>query len=96
MNSYKNIKDTAQTDAWFRSQGLNPYKCTNPDLDSNFIRAKLAASCLLKSYKTKLSEKQIKQLNIFKIKTKATSTQAFLILNLYKKIRRQEHRQKKV
>jgi len=96
MNVYKNSKDTAQTDAWFRSQGLNPHKCTNPDLGSNFIRAKASTSKLLRHYKEHLNPQQIKQLNTFTNKVQATSKQIFSILNLYKKIRRQVHRQNKV
>ena len=94
MNSYQTLKDSAATDHWFRSQGLNPYKCVNPDLEAKFILAKRAAHCLLQEHGLRLDEVQLKQVQIFNLKqTKATARQIFGVLNLYKKIRRQKHRQ---
>ena len=94
MNSYKNLKDSTASDRWFRSQGLNPYKCVNPDLEAKFVLAKRAAHCLLEEYELLLNEIQLRQLKAFNLKqTKATARQIFGILNLYKKIRRQNYRQ---
>ena len=94
MNSYKTLKDTAATDQWFRLQGLNPNKCIDPELEAKFVMAKRAAHCLLQEYGLLLDKVQIKQLQEFKLKqTKATARQIFGVLNLYKKIRRQKHRQ---
>ena len=94
MNSYKNLKDSTAADQWFRSQGLNPYKCINPDLEAKFILAKRAAHCLLQKHGLLLNEAQLKQVQAFHVKqTKATARQIFGVLNLYKKIRRQKYRQ---
>lgn len=93
MNSYKNLKDSTATDQWFRSQGLNPYKCVNPDLEAKFILAKRAAYCLLQEHRLLLDETQLKQVQAFHLKqTKGTARQIFRVLNLYKKIRRHKHR----
>ena len=94
MNSYKTLKDSRVTDRWFRAQGLNPIKCINPDLEAKFIMAKRAAHCLLQEYGRLLDEAQLKEVQAFNKKhTKATARQIFGVLNLYKKIRRQQHRQ---
>jgi len=94
MNSYKSLKDSSATDQWFRSQGLNPQKCVNPDLEAKFILAKRAAHCLIQEHGLLLDEGEVKQVQAFNLKqTKATARQIFGVLNLYKKIRRQKHRQ---
>ena len=94
MNSYKTLKDSTATDQWFRSQGLNPKKCISPDLEAKFILAKRAAHCLLQEHGPLLDEVQLKQAQAFNLKqTKATARQIFEVLNLYKKIRRQNYRQ---
>ena len=94
MNSYRTLKDSSATDRWFRSQGLNPIKCINPDLEAKFILAKRAAHCILQEYGPLLDEAQLKQVQTFNLKqTKATARQLFGVLNLYKKIRRKKHRQ---
>jgi hypothetical protein len=94
MNSYKNLKDSTATDQWFRSQGLNPHKCINPDLEAKFVLAKRATHSLLQEHGVLLDEVQLKQVQAFNLKqTKATARQIFKVLNLYKKIRRQKHRQ---
>ena len=93
MNSYKTLKDSTATDRWFRSQGLNPQKCINPDLEAKFILAKRAAHCLLQEYGQLLDEAQLRQAQAFNLRhNKATARQIFGVLNLYKKIRRQKHR----
>ena len=94
MNSYQTFKDSTATDKWFRSQGLNPFKCINPDLEAKFILAKRAAHCLLQEHGLLLDEMQLKQVQAFHLRqTKATARQTFGVLNLYKKIRRQKNRQ---
>jgi hypothetical protein len=90
MNIYKNMKDTAATDQWLRSQGLNPRTCINPDLDAKFTQAKRAAHHLLKTHKELLNQQQLEQIKLFQLKqTKVTFRQIIQILNLYKKVRRQ-------
>ena len=94
MNSYKNLKDSTATDQWFRSQGLNPHNCINPDLDAKFILARRAAHCLLQDHGLLLDKVQLKQVQAFNLRqTKTTARQIFGVLNLYKKIRRQKYRQ---
>jgi hypothetical protein len=93
MNSYKNTKATNQTNKWFKSQGLNPKKCINPDLDPNFIRAKAATHNLLRLGSDFLTNKELKLLRIFRNKAQATQKQIFQILNLNKRIKRQLHKQ---
>ena len=94
MNSYKTLKDSTATDRWLRSQGLNPDKCINPDLEAKVILAKRAAHCLLQEHGQLLDDVQLKQVQAFHLKqTKATARQIFGVLNLYKKIHRQKHRQ---
>ena len=94
MNSYKTLKDSTATDRWLRSQGLNPDKCINPDLEAKVILAKRAAHCLLQEYGLLLDETQLRRVQAFNKKnTKVTARQIFGVLNLYKKIRRQKHRQ---
>lgn len=94
MTSYKTLKDSSASDQWFRSQGLNPQKCINPDLEVKFILAKRAAYCLMKEHGSLLDEAQLTLVRGFNLKqTKATARQIFRVLNLYKKIRRQKNRQ---
>ena len=94
MNSYQTLKDSSATDRWFRTQGLNPHICINPDLEAQFVLAKRAAHCLMQEHGQLLDQVQLKQVQAFHLKqTKATARQIFAVLNLYKKIRRQKHRQ---
>lgn len=94
MNSYKTLKDSTVTDRWFRSQGLNPDRCINPDLEVKFILAKRAAHFLLQEYGQQLDGAQLRQVQAFNLKkTQATARQIFGVLNLYKRIRRQKNRQ---
>jgi hypothetical protein len=93
MNSYQNLKDSTATDRWFRTQGLNPRICINPDLEAQFVLAKRAAHCILQEHELLLDEAQLKQVKAFHLKqAKATARQIFGVLNLYKKIRRQKNR----
>lgn len=93
MNHYKNAKDTKKTNGWFKQQGLNPSKCINPDFNLNFIRAKAATHKLLTLGAEFLTPAEIKLLNKFRIKPKATQKQIFQILNLSKRIKRQLYKQ---
>lgn len=93
MNNYQNTQATNQTNKWFKSQGLNPKKCINPDLDSNFIRAKAATHNLLRLGSDFLTNEELKLLKIFRNKAQATQKQIFQILNLNKRIKRQLHKQ---
>ena len=93
MNYYKSAKDTEKTNNWFKQQGLNPTKCINPDLSTNFICAKAATNKLLKLGADFLTTEEIKLLNKFRIKSKATQKQIFQVLNLNKRIKRQLHKQ---
>ena len=93
MNYYKNVKDIKATNNWFKQQGLNPTKCINPDLSTNFIRAKAVTHKLLNLGADFLTAEEIKLLNKFRIKPKATQKQIFQVLNLNKRIKRQLHKQ---
>lgn len=93
MNYYKNVKDIKATNNWFKQQGLNPTKCINPDFSPNFIRAKAATNKLLNLGTDFLTTEEIKLLNKFRIKPKATQKQIFQVLNLNKRIKRQLHKQ---
>lgn len=92
MNNYKNTQDTNQTNKWIKLQGLNPKKIINPDLDSNFIRAKAATHNLLRLGSDFLTTNDLKLLYKFHNKQKATQKQIFQILNLNKRIKRQLHK----
>jgi hypothetical protein len=63
-------------------------------LKAQFVLAKRAAHCILQDHGLLLDEMQLKQVQAFHLKQeKATARQIFGVLNLYKKIRRQKHRQ---
>ncbi len=93
MNNYKNTQATNQTNKWFKSQGLNPKKCINPDIEANFIRAKAATYNLLRLGSDFLTSEELKLLRIFRNKAQATQKQIFQVLNLNKRIKRQLHKQ---
>ncbi len=93
MNNYQNTQATNQTNKWFKSQGLNPIKCINPDIEANFIRAKAATHNLLRLGSDFLTNEELKLLRIFRNKAQATQKQIFQILNLNKRIKRQLHKQ---
>lgn len=93
MNNYTNTKAINQTNKWFKSQGLNPKKCINPDLEANFIRAKAATHNLLTLGADFLTNDELNLLRIFRNKAQATQKQIFQILNLNKRIKRQLHKQ---
>ena len=91
MQSYQTIKDMKLRDHWLKANGYNPCNFFNPDLKTNYIRAKAASKQLLNDCFDLLTHKQIELLQAFK--NKATQKLIYQVLNLYKKIRRQLHRQ---
>ena len=93
MNQYKNTQDTHKTNQWLKLQGLNPKQCFNPDIDANFIRAKAATHNLLRLGSDFLTADELKALQLFRNKARATPKQIFQVLNLNKRIKRQLHQQ---
>lgn len=93
MNYYRNIKDTEQTNIWLKQQGLNPKKCINPDLEANYVRAKVATHNLLRLGSEFLTNSELELLRKFRNKTKATPKQTFQVLNLNKRIKRHLYKQ---
>ena len=93
MNNYKNIQDINKTNQWLKLQGLNPKTFINPDIDANFIRAKAATHNLLRLGSDFLTTDELKALQGFRNRTKATPKQIFQVLNLNKRIKRQLHKQ---
>ena len=91
MQSYQTIKDMKLRDSWLKTNGHNPYTFFNPDLEINDIRAKAACKQLLDDCFDLLTFEQIELLQAFK--NKPTQKRIYQVLNLYKKIRRQLHRQ---
>ena len=91
MQSYQTIKDMKLRDAWLKQNGYNPATFFNPDFGEYYIRAKAATHQLLTKHRQLLTQEQISQLE--GLKSKSTARQIYQILNLYKKIRRQVHRQ---
>ena len=91
MQSYRTIKDVKLRDHWLRSNGYNPRNFFNPDLDVDLVRALAASKQLLEDCKDLLT---IEQIELIKdLNKKATPRRMYQVLNLYKKIRRQLHRQ---
>ena len=91
MQSYQTIKDMKLRDAWLRSNGHNPATFFNPDFGADYVRAKAAAHQLLTKHRQLLTQEQINKLEV--LKSTSTARQIYQVLNLYKKIRRQVHRQ---
>jgi hypothetical protein len=91
MQSYQTIKDMTLRDRWLKSNGYNPRNFFNPDLDVDLVRALAASKQLLEDCKDLLT---IEQIELIKdLNKKATPQRMYQVLNLYKKIRRQLHRQ---
>ena len=91
MQSYQTIKDMKLRDSWLKTNGYNPCTFFHPDLETNCIRAKAACKQLLDDCIDLLTQEQIELLQAFK--NKSTQKRIYQVLNLYKKIRRQLHRQ---
>ncbi len=91
MQSYRTIKDMKLRDHWLKSNGYNPRNFFNPDLEVDLVRALAASKQLLEDCKDLLTLEQIELIKDFNIK--ATPRRMYQVLNLYKKIRRQLHRQ---
>jgi len=92
MQSYRTIKDIKLRDAWLKENGYNPSTFFDPNIDANYIRAIAASKQLLTKHKHLLATKQIRLLEAFN--KKSTIGQMYQVLNLWKKIYRQIHRQK--
>jgi hypothetical protein len=91
MQSYRTIKDIKLRDAWLKTNGYSPNTFFNPDLKAEYIRAKAASKQLLSDCIDLLTPEQIELVQAFN--SKATQKRLYQVLNLYKKIRRQLHRQ---
>lgn len=91
MQSYQTIKDMKLRDSWLKTNGYNPCTFFNPDLETDYIRAKAAYKQLLNDCFDLLTIEQIELLQAFK--NHSTQKRIYQVLNLYKKIRRQLHRQ---
>ena len=91
MQSYRTIKDMKLRDHWLKSNGHNPRNFFNPDLEVDLVRALAASKQLLEDCKDLLTIEQIELIKDFN--KKATPRRMYQVLNLYKKIRRQLHRQ---
>jgi hypothetical protein len=92
MQSYRTIKDIKLRDTWLKTNGYNPSTFFSPDLEVDYIRAKAASKQLLNDCVDLLTPEQIELIQAFN--SKATQKRMYQVLNLYKKIRRQLHRQK--
>ncbi len=92
MQSYQTIKDIKLRDAWLKANGYNPSTFFSPDLEIDYIRAKAASKQLLNDCADLLTHEEIELIQAFN--SKATQKRMYQVLNLYKKIRRQLHRQK--
>ena len=91
MQSYRTIKDIKLRDAWLKTNGYNPSTFFSPDLSVDLVRASAASKQLLNDCVDLLTPEQIELIQVFN--NKATQNRIYQVLNLYKKIRRQLHRQ---
>ena len=91
MQSYQTIKDMKLRDRWLKSNRYNPRNFFNPDLEIDLVRALAASKQLLEDCKDLLTLGQIELIKDFN--KKVTPRRMYQVLNLYKKIRRQLHRQ---
>jgi hypothetical protein len=91
MQSYQTIKDIKLRDAWLKANGYNPSTFFSPDLEVDLVRASAASKQLLSDCFDLLTPEQIELVQAFN--KKATQKRIYQVLNLYKKIRRQLHRQ---
>jgi hypothetical protein len=91
MQSYQTIKDIKLRDAWLKENGYSPNTFFNPDFQADYIRAKAASKQLINDCFDLLTQEQIELLQVFN--QRSTQRRMYQVLNLYKKIRRQLHRQ---
>jgi hypothetical protein len=91
MQSYRTIRDMQLRDSWLKTNGYNPSTFFRPDLEIDYIRAKAATKQLLSDCVDLLTPEQIELVQAFN--SKATQKRVYQVLNLFKKIRRQLHRQ---
>ena len=91
MQSYRTIKDIKLRDAWLKANGYSPNTFFNPDVQADYIRAKAASKQLINDCFDLLTQEQIELLQAFN--KRSTQRQMYQVLNLYKKVRRQLHRQ---
>jgi len=91
MQSYQTIKDFNLRDAWLKANGYNPNTFFDPDVQADFIRAKAASKQLINDCFDLLTQEQVELLQAFN--RKSTQWHMYQVLNLYKKIRRQVHKQ---
>jgi hypothetical protein len=91
MQSYQTIKDMKLRDTWLKANGYNPNTFFNPDYQADYIRANAASKQLVNDCFDLLTQEQMELIQAYNIK--ATHKRMYQVLNLYKKIRRQLHRQ---
>jgi len=91
MQSYRTIKDIKLRDTWLKANGYSPNTFFNPDVQADFIRAKAASKQLVNDCFDLLTPEQIELIQAFN--RKSTQRHMYQVLNLYKKICRQLHRQ---
>jgi len=91
MQSYRTIKDIKLRDTWLITNGYNPSTFFSPDFQTDYIRAKAASKKLVNDCFDLLTQEQIEIVQAFN--SKATQKRIYQVLNLYKKIHRQLHRQ---
>ncbi len=92
MQSYRTIKDMKLRNAWLKANGYNPGTFFSPDLEVDLVRAMAASKKLLDDSVDLLTPEQTELIQEFN--NKSTHKRMYQVLNLYKKIRRQLHRQK--
>ena len=91
MQSYRTIQDMKLRDRWLKTNGYNPSTFFNPDIEADLLRAMAACKQLLNDCLNLLTPEQIELIQAFN--SKATQKRMYQVLNVYKKIRRQLHRQ---
>ncbi len=92
MNSYKNFKDTAKTDGWLISNGINPNQLTvgTPEL----LQAQKLATKSLRDHSRLLDQDQIVVLQRFlkmaigPKRKRITQGECYRVLNITKKVQR--------
>ena len=91
MQSYRTIRDMKLRDRWLKTNGYNPSTFFNPDTEVDLVRAIAASKQLLNDCVDLLATEEIELIQAFN--SKATQKRIYQVLNLYKKMRRQLHRQ---
>jgi hypothetical protein len=92
MNNYNNIRDTATTDKWLRSNGVQPSQIYIGVAE--LFQAQKLATLSLRNHGPLMSQEQISALQNFlkaansSKRSKITQGQCFQVLNITKKVQR--------